>query len=46
MMAETQAAVVAVYCGGSFEGLLDFDSIGRVLALQRIGWYRRRKKHA
>lgn len=41
-MAETQAAVVAVYCGGSFEGLLDFDSIGRVLALQRTGWFSRR----
>lgn len=46
LMAETQAAVVAVYCGESFEGLLDFDSIARVLALQRIGWYRRRIKHA
>jgi Zn-dependent protease/CBS domain-containing protein len=45
-MAETQAAVVAVYCGGSFEGLLDFDSISRVLALQRIGWYRPRTKRA
>lgn len=42
-MAEAQAAVVAVYCGGSFEGLLDFDSIGRVLALQRASWFDRRR---
>ncbi len=46
LMAETQAAVVAVYCGGAFEGLLDFDSIGRVLALQRVGWYNRRIRRA
>jgi len=45
-MAETQAAVVAVYCGGVFEGLMDFDSIGRVLALQRVGWYNRRTRRA
>ncbi len=46
LMADTQATVVAVYCGGAFEGLMDFDSIGRVLALQRVGWYNRRTRRA
>ncbi len=37
-MAEAQASVAAVYCGNSFEGLLDFETIGRVIALRRMGW--------
>jgi Zn-dependent protease len=37
-MAEAQTSVAAVYCGNSFEGLLDFETIGRVVALRRMGW--------
>lgn len=37
-MAEAQAQVAAVYCGSSFEGLLDFQTISRVVALRRLGW--------
>jgi stage IV sporulation protein FB len=37
-MAEARATVAAVYCGNSFEGLLDFETIGRVLALRKTGW--------
>jgi Zn-dependent protease len=32
-MAEAQAPVVAVYCGSTFEGLLDFEAIGRAISL-------------
>ncbi len=37
-MAEAQASVAAVYCGNSFEGLLDFETIGRVIAMRQMGW--------
>lgn len=37
-MAEAQASVAAVYCGNSFEGLLDFETIGRVVAMRKMGW--------
>lgn len=37
-MAEARSALAAVYCGSSFEGLLDFDTITRILALRRMGW--------
>ncbi len=36
-MAEAQTSVAAVYCGGSFEGLLDVDAISRAIALRRMG---------
>ncbi len=37
-MAEARAAVAVVYCGGSFEGLLDFETISRIIALRQMGW--------
>lgn len=37
-MAETQASIAAVFCGNSFEGLLDFETISRVIMLRRLGW--------
>jgi Zn-dependent protease len=37
-MAEAQAPVAAVYCGNSFEGLLDFETISRVAAMRQMGW--------
>lgn len=37
-MAEAQASVAAVYCGNSFEGLLDFETISRVVAMRQMGW--------
>lgn len=37
-MAESQAQVAAVFCGSSFEGLLDFETISRVVALRQLGW--------
>ena len=36
-MAEAQTSVAAVYCGSSFEGLLDVDTISRAIALRRMG---------
>jgi CBS domain-containing protein len=40
-MAEAHAPVVAVYCGNRFEGLLDFEAIGRAIALGQAGWLNR-----
>ena len=37
-MAEARSAIAAVYCGTSFEGLLDFETISRIVALRRMGW--------
>ena len=37
-MAEARASVAAVYCGSSYEGLLDLDTISRIVALRRMGW--------
>jgi len=37
-MAEARAAVAAVYCGHAFAGLLDFDTISRVIAMRQMGW--------
>jgi signal-transduction protein with cAMP-binding, CBS, and nucleotidyltransferase domain len=37
-MAEAQTPVAAVYCGNSFEGLLDFETISRVIAMRQMGW--------
>jgi Zn-dependent protease len=37
-MAEARTSVAAVYCGSSFEGLLDFDTITRIIALRQTGW--------
>ncbi len=41
-MADAQASIVAVYCGNSFEGLLDLDAIGRALTLRgQVEWLRK-----
>ncbi len=37
-MAEARSSVAAVFCGNSFEGLLDFETITRIIALRRLGW--------
>lgn len=37
-MAEARMSVAAVFCGRSFEGLLDFDMIARVIAMRRPDW--------
>ena len=37
-MAEARTPVAAVYCGSSFEGLLDFETISRIIALRQTGW--------
>ncbi len=40
-MADAQAPVVAVYCGNSFEGLLDLETISRALTLRgQMEWLR------
>lgn len=39
-MAESRTSVAAVFCGSQFEGLLDFDTISRVVALRKAGWAR------
>ncbi len=37
-MAEARSSVAAVFCGNSFEGLLDFETITRIIALRQMGW--------
>ncbi|MGE5602638.1 MAG: site-2 protease family protein [Nitrososphaerales archaeon] len=37
-MAEARSPVAAVYCGNSFEGLLDFETISRIVAMRQMGW--------
>jgi Zn-dependent protease len=39
-MAESRTPVAAVFCGSRFEGLLDFETISRVVALRKAGWAR------
>jgi stage IV sporulation protein FB len=41
-MAEARTAVAAVYCGSAFEGLLDFDTITRIMTMRKLGWTGRR----
>jgi len=38
LMAEARSPLAAVYCGTSFEGLLDFDTISRIIAMRQMGW--------
>lgn len=37
-MAEARSPVAAVYCGNSFEGLLDLETISRIIAMRQMGW--------
>jgi Zn-dependent protease len=39
-MAERRATVAAVFCGNHFQGLLDIETISRVIALRKAGWAR------
>jgi len=37
-MAEARSPVAAVYCGSKFTGLLDLETISRIIAMRQTGW--------